>query len=169
MTLRTRFFDLTSSYTNENQYIDILWNELESHYTESHRTYHNLTHLEELFGYFDIYKKELEKPDLVAFAIFYHDIIYGVWNKKNEEDSAKKALKVLQNLSLSPEDLEEIESHILATKSHTAISKDTKWMIDFDLAILGSPIARYNLYSELIRKEYRKVPTFLYVLFCKEM
>lgn len=35
-------------------------------------------------------------------------------------------------------------------------------MIDFDLAILGSPIARYNLYSELIRKEYRKVPTFLY-------
>lgn len=70
MTLKARFINLTSSYINENESIELLWNELESHYTESHRTYHNLTHLEELFEYYDTYKKELEKPDLVAFAIF---------------------------------------------------------------------------------------------------
>ncbi|GAL73797.1 hypothetical protein JCM19275_2644 [Nonlabens ulvanivorans] len=162
MTLKARFINLTSSYINENESIELLWNELESHYTESHRTYHNLTHLEELFEYYDTYKKELEKPDLVAFAIFYHDIIYGIWNKKNEEDSAEKALNVLNKTALSVNDLTTIESHILATKTHNAFLKDTQWMIDFDLAILGSPIARYNLYSELIRKEYRKVPTFLY-------
>lgn len=162
VTLQHRFKKLFYSYSNDFQLIKSLWQEIESHYTEPHRAYHNLTHLEELFEYYKIYRKELKKPDLVAFAIFYHDIIYGIWNKKNEEQSAEKALKVLQKLSLSHENLKEIESHILATKSHTATSNDAKWMIDFDLAILGSNPEKYQHYSQLIRREYNKVPWLLY-------
>ena len=58
--------------------------------------------------------------------------------------------------------LNEIYKQIVATKTHIANDNDTKWFVDFDLAILGKPSEVYKNYSQLIRKEYKLVPSFLY-------
>jgi len=50
----------------------------------------------------------------------------------------------------------------MATKTHTAKNNDTKWLIDFDLAILGQSFKTYERYTKLIREEYKTVPNFIY-------
>ncbi len=161
LTLQERFTDLLSRFTNDTTLISSLWKSIESKYTEKHRTYHNLKHLEELFSYFDDYKTHLEQPDLVAFSIFYHDIIYNIWKKDNEEKSANFALEVLSTL-LPKLSLEIIKEQIIATKTHESEYLDTQYLIDFDLAILGQSSEVYQQYSKLIRTEYKLVPSLLY-------
>ena len=161
LTLQERFTDLLSRFTNDTSLISSLWKSIESKYTEKHRTYHNLKHLEELFSYFDDYKTHLELPDLVSFSIFYHDIIYNIWKKDNEEKSADFALEVLSTL-LPELSLEIIKEQIIATKTHESAHLDTQYLIDFDLAILGQSSVVYQQYSKLIRTEYKLVPSLLY-------
>ena len=54
---------------------------------------------------------------------------------------------------------------INATKTHQLTQgddEDTAWLLDFDLAILGSDWETYSKYLDKIRKEYSIFPTFLY-------
>lgn len=161
LTLENRFKNLVSLYTTDSEFISRLWEQLYSRYTEKHRTYHNLQHLKELFGYYDTYKDKLLQPNLVAFSIFYHDIIYNIWKKDNEEKSAKVALQSLATIVSAPE-LAIINEQIIATKTHEGNTNDTKFLLDFDLAILGQSTAVYQQYAKLIRAEYKLVPDFLY-------
>ena len=161
MDLKLRFIELLKNYTENQSVISDLWKSIETKYTEKHRTYHNLKHLEELFSYFDDYKTHLEQPDLVAFSIFYHDIIYNIWKKDNEEKSADFALEVLNTL-LPELSLEIIKEQIVATKTHESEHLDTQYLIDFDLAVLGQSSEVYQQYSKLIRTEYKLVPSLLY-------
>lgn len=162
MTLPSRFELLLNPLTTDSSFISELWEELQNKYAQKFRAYHNTTHLDEIFGYFDTYQSQLEHPWEVAFAIFYHDAIYNIWKKDNEEKSAMMAVKYLQKLKISEASIERIEAHILATKTHQATYPDTEWMVDFDLAILGQPAEVYDNYTKNIRKEYRKIPLALY-------
>jgi len=161
MGLQKRFSALLLNYTEDQNLITSLWKEVYIRYTEKHRAYHNLQHLKELFSYFDLYKDELESPDMVAFSIFYHDVIYKVWNKDNEEKSAAFAIQKLI-VFLNNDDLNKIKQQILATKTHSAQNNDSKWLVDFDLAILGQPTKTYTKYTKKIREEYKTVPNFMY-------
>ncbi|WP_231970178.1 HD domain-containing protein [Tenacibaculum jejuense] len=161
LTLKERFTQLLSLYSQDNELISSLWNELEKHYKEKHRTYHNLKHLEEIFSYFDRYKDELKDSNLVSFSIFYHDVVYNIWKKDNEEKSADFAVDRLRKL-LSKDDLNIIFNQIIATKTHEGSDNDTRFLIDFDLAILGQSSEIYQQYAKLIRKEYKLVPDILY-------
>ena len=162
MELKNRFINLISPFTEDTELIDSLWREIDNHYSEKHRTYHNLTHIAELFNYFDIYKQQLENSNCVAFSIFYHDIIYNIWKKDNEEKSALFAIKKLANINLNSHYLDIIHQQIIATKAHFTVDNDTKWMVDFDLGILGQEQKTYDNYTTLIREEYKSVPGFMY-------
>jgi len=161
MVLQHRFAMLLKKYTTNVALIEELWLEIKKKYTEKHRAYHNLNHLEEIFSYYDVYKDKLEQPDIICFSIFYHDIIYSVWKKDNEEKSADFALDELSAL-LSSSQLQNIQQQIVATKIHEGVDKDTEWLLDFDLAILGQSVNDYKSYTQKIRKEYKSVPNFLY-------
>ena len=161
MELQQRFSTLLSNYTEDKNLIASLWNDVYTNYTEKHRAYHNLQHLTEIFSYFDLYKHELNQPNIVAISIFYHDVIYKVWNKENEEKSADFAFRKL-NTVLNNTQLNEIQQQILATKNHSTQNNDTKWLVDFDLAILGQPPETYKKYTTQIRNEYKTVPNFIY-------
>lgn len=160
--LKNRFCTLLETYTANTSLIDDLWNNLEKRYSEKHRTYHNLKHLKELFDYFDFHHEQLENPNIVAFSIFYHDIIYNIWKKDNEEKSADLAIKVLSELQLSQSQFNTTHEQIIATKTHESNFNDSKFLIDFDLAILGQSEEIYQEYSQSIRKEYKLVPDFMY-------
>ncbi|CAL2082544.1 hypothetical protein [Tenacibaculum sp. 190524A02b] len=160
MNLENRFKNLTANYYNTTSLTEGLWNVLLKKYTEPHRAYHNFKHLEELFKYFDVHQNSLEHPDIVAFSIFYHDVIYNIWKKDNEEKSAELATTELTKLNLPF--VNSVAQQIIATKTHHATDNDTKYLVDFDLAILGQSEKTYQHYTQLIRKEYKLVPSLLY-------
>lgn len=161
MDLKDRFYLLYHSYIPDEK-INHLWGDLYDSYTETNRKYHNLEHLKELFNYYDAYENLIQNKEAVCFAIFYHDIVYEVWKKNNEEKSAETISAILLGINFPIEDIKIIEDLIICTKNHTAHTPDQCFMIDFDLAILGQSHDNYNAYSKKIRREYKIVPDLIY-------
>jgi predicted metal-dependent HD superfamily phosphohydrolase len=163
MSLKEKFYKVIGHYTSNSSEITERWNELTEKYTEPFRKYHNFNHLWELFRYFDTYENELEFPNEVAYAIFYHDIIYSIWSKKNELNSAELATEYLLYTDLGDRVITRVFNLIMVTKDHSPTkNRDDKWMIDFDLAILGQPWDVYYKYTQQIREEYASIPDFIY-------
>ncbi|MEM9024958.1 MAG: hypothetical protein AAGB22_14530 [Bacteroidota bacterium] len=139
------------------------WQELQTHYSEKHRHYHNLDHLEYMFRLWEHHQQQWQDAAIVAFAIFYHDAIYNVKRKDNEEKSAELAAKRLNELGLSNDRIARCVQHILATKAHhLSEDPDTNLLVDIDLAILGDTPEVYRAYTQKVRKEYRIYPDLLY-------
>ena len=163
MELEARFRQIVRAWSQDTDQINIQWQELQKHYKEDFRAYHNLSHLTELFRYFDLHIAALERPNEVAYAIFYHDIIYSIYSKRNELYSAELAIEYLQKLKVDDVAIERIFNLIMATKNHLPNGNpDANWMIDFDLGILGQPWEVYENYIKNIRQEYSLVPDFLF-------
>ncbi|PRY09995.1 putative metal-dependent HD superfamily phosphohydrolase [Pontibacter ummariensis] len=154
---------LASCYTGQEERVLQFWKEIERAYTANNRHYHNLQHVSKLLHLASQYDSHLAQPDLVRFAIFYHDLVYEPTRSDNEEKSAEKAVKRLQELGLNSEASSLVQEMILATKGHTAQpDTDINYLLDFDLSILGTSRVEYQLYTQQIRKEYSHYPDVLY-------
>ncbi|MEK6155442.1 hypothetical protein WIW50_19450 [Flavobacteriaceae bacterium 3-367] len=162
MDLQERYIRILSKYLPEETEVIKLWKALKGVYRQTFRKYHNLNHLVELFSYYDIHKDVIEHEEEIMLAIYYHDYVYSVWKKDNEEKSAEKAVQVLQHIGYPEVGIDRIKELILCTKHHQGKSNDENYLIDFDLAILGQPEAMYDDYALKIRKEYVKIPHLLY-------
>ncbi len=164
--LEHRWHSLVHHYTKDQALIQQLWLEIKEHYGQTHRHYHNLTHLNSLFLQLDQYETKLKDPEAVAFAIWYHDIIYKTTSRHNEQKSAEVATDRLRQLSVSEERTQKIFDLIVATKGHHLPEGqndvDMAYFLDFDLSILGSDPIVYQRYSQQIRQEYRLIPGMLY-------
>ncbi len=71
--LRERWDDLTGFMTEETR--DKWWRRIVDAYTESHRRYHNLFHLYQMFQHYDCHKDQLKDRYACAFAIFFHEFV----------------------------------------------------------------------------------------------
>lgn len=163
MELRDRFYKTLKLLEVNWGHHEQLWLELDEKYCQSGRKYHNLNHLSELFTFFDIYTNQLRNPIEVAFAIFYHDIIYNIWSKNNELKSAELAKARLSNEAIESSSIDRIYNLIMVTKDHQPKeNSDESWIVDFDLGILGQNWETYNKYRLQIREEYASVPEFMY-------
>ncbi|MEQ8926998.1 MAG: hypothetical protein RLO81_14350 [Fulvivirga sp.] len=161
--LRAIWNELTSGYTSNNALVDTMWFDIERRYCGKNRYYHNLSHLEYMVEKAIVCKQHLTDFDIIMFSIFYHDIIYNISRKDNEEKSADFAVGQLNRLGVSIERIANCKRQILATKEHaTDKDEDTNYLIDFDLAILGDTPEKYQKYTDNIRKEYSIFPNFLY-------
>lgn len=108
-------------------------------------------------------QQELEDPDSVLFAVYYHDIVYDPSSGDNEEKSAETAQQRMIRLNCSPGQIHKVGAQILATKSHVAdLQPDTAFMLDADLCILGKDREIYKEYTLHIRNEYSRYPDTLY-------
>lgn len=161
MELQQLFSRLLENIGFTSNEIFIRWDELQKAYLHKSRYYHNLTHLEEMIVCFEKYKSELNFPNEVLYAIFYHDYVYNSTRKDNEQKSADYAIKILpQETTLNKERIHQL---IMVTKNHQpTANEDEKWMIDFDLKILSKDWDEYVRYYKQIRKEYGIYPDFLY-------
>ena len=95
---------------------------------------------------------------LLKMAFFYHDLIYDVTKKDNEEQSANCALVYLSH---QVPEAPRIYDLIMATANHQgATLTDPLWpfMNDADLAVLGAPPKIYQRYARNVRLEYKAVP-----------
>jgi predicted metal-dependent HD superfamily phosphohydrolase len=153
--LQQIFGVLTSKTSDDQNLCHAMWKELTFNYGLPSRHYHNLKHLENLVQELEPCKMLIEDYDVVLYSVFYHDIIYNVLNKDNEESSAAMAVKALGLLGIDEYRVARCAQQIMATKNHAFHSdKDTNLFTDADLSILGKDEKTYKLYSEQVRREY---------------
>lgn len=162
--LHATWQQLLQPYTQNQALIGEGFRLLISHYTEPHRHYHNLHHLQALLQLQLNYADRITDNESVLLAIFFHDIIYNVKQTDNEEQSAIAAAAFLHQTSYPAERTAQVTDFIHATKTHvnTRHNSDLDYFLDFDLSILSAPAADYITYTEQIRKEYSIYPDMLY-------
>jgi len=161
--LKDIFISLASTYSENPEYIASLWNKISKNHNKKNRYYHNLTHLEKVYQNLKSVKPNIKDWDITLFALFYHDYIYNVLKKDNEERSAQKAVHVLRTLSIDSERSALCKDIILATQGHQITeNSDINYFTDADLSILGSSWQEYQAYYTNVRKEYKYYPNFMY-------
>lgn len=132
-------------------------------YSEKHRAYHTLDHISACFRHLENVVSQAEHPHEIKLALWFHDVIYNPFSASNEEDSAEFAKRFLEENLVSPEVVRRICDLIILTKEHVLPSScDGKLMLDIDLSILGAVEPVYAQFEEDIRKEYKRVPFFLF-------
>ena len=153
--IKESFFNIMENYTNDIKQINLFWSEIELNYSEEKRFYHNLNHLNYMLTLLFNLKRKILDWDTIFFSIIYHDIIYNVSSKINEELSAEFAVERLKMIRYPLEKIEKCKSQILATRGHSDfLDSDSNYLMDADLGILGESWELYNDYKKKIRKEY---------------
>ncbi|MFO1432810.1 MAG: N-methyl-D-aspartate receptor NMDAR2C subunit [Candidatus Competibacteraceae bacterium] len=128
-------------------------------YSERHRAYHTLAHLEECLAQFDEAWELANHPADVELALWFHDAIYDPHRTDNEARSAAWAKASLLARGVSQMVAERVEALILATRhERSPTTPDAALVVDIDLAILSAPAARFDAYERQIRQEYAWVP-----------
>ncbi|WP_028607735.1 hypothetical protein [uncultured Olleya sp.] len=162
--LKTEWHNLAIHYCDQNL-SNILWKEIETHYTLKNKHYHNLSHLFEMLKNLKLSKPKTKDLDSLKFAIWYHDIIYKPTRNDNEEKSALFAKKRLKKINIEQKRIKTVQELILSTKKHNIIltqNQDNAIILDLDLQILSSDWDTYSKYVSNIRKEYKIYPDFMY-------
>ena len=136
---------------------------LVSAYSEKHRHYHTLEHVADCLRHFDACADQIHEANEVEMALWFHDAIYNPLSGKNERKSADWAASFLSANSASGEIAARVHRLIMVSKHDApAHTKDESILVDIDLAILGADAAAYDVFERAVRKEYRKIPIFLY-------
>lgn len=132
-------------------------------YCEKHRAYHTLDHIAACFRHLDNVVGQAEYPHEIELALWFHDAIYKPFSGSNEEDSAELARSFLVKNNVTSEAIARICELIIMTKEHVAPSTiDGKLMLDIDLSILGADEHIYAQFEKDVRKEYKRVPSFIF-------
>jgi predicted metal-dependent HD superfamily phosphohydrolase len=138
-----------------------VYDELIACYSEPHRAYHTLQHLEECFALFD--EPLAEHADEALLALWFHDAIYQPKRYDNEEKSADWGADVLAAARAPAEVIARFRDLVLATRHEAQPqSPDARLLVDIDLSILGAEPERFDEYERQVRKEYAHVPDLFF-------
>lgn len=137
--------------------------DLRGRWSESHRAYHTLQHLDECLALFAEHGAPARDADAVEAALWLHDAVYDPRRDDNEARSAALARALLSAHDVADARIAHVEAMIRAT-THAAMSADadTRLVCDIDLAILGAAPPRFAEYEAQIRQEYAWVPMPVY-------
>jgi predicted metal-dependent HD superfamily phosphohydrolase len=138
---------------------DVLLKELMRRYSEPHRKYHTLQHLDECFAKYAEVRNEASHLEEIEFALWFHDAIYNVRRQDNELQSANWARAEALAAGISETVAERLYDLVMVTR-HDACAKtnDEKILVDVDLSILGADPDRFSEYESQVRAEYSWVP-----------
>jgi len=132
-------------------------------YSEPHRKYHTVRHLDECFAKFEELRTEAHHPEEVELALWFHDAVYNTKRQDNEAKSAEWARETASAANLPAGAAERIHQLILTTRHNAEPHEpDEKVLVDVDLSILGEAAERFDEYEEQIRQEYSWVPAILF-------
>lgn len=134
--------------------------ELVARYSEPHRAYHTLQHLDECLEALARERSHAGRPAEIALALWFHDAIYDVRRHDNEARSADWARQALLAAGVADDAARRVHALVMATR-HDAQPEgaDAQLLVDIDLSILGAPAARFAEYERQIRIEYAHVPS----------
>lgn len=151
-----------------------VWPLIKEAYSEPHRGYHTLMHLQELFALFDAMQVIQSRPHGLAIqlAIWFHDFVYHTDANRyprNEAYSARQMVAIVREhctsqwLTSMAQQLILASLMVVATKTHTVPeylnqSPDQAaalaLFLDMDLAILAAEPGRLEAYDEGVRQEW---------------
>lgn len=135
-----------------------VYRRLASGYCEPHRAYHDLSHVEHALNELEEVRDLAQDPDAVEFALWFHDVVYEIGARNNEEESARLARETAAELHLDEAWAGRVAELILATRHESpARGIDAQLVVDIDLSILGQSPERFDAYEAAIRKEYAPV------------
>ncbi|XP_041357686.1 uncharacterized protein LOC121374645 [Gigantopelta aegis] len=169
--LESYFRQMCQTYLIPNDTCMHWWSVIEEKYSELKRHYHTLDHLKDMFDHYEKWFNNLRNPTSVAYAIFFHDIIYDPTLDTNEMKSIECFKEFASQGALSEDLQKEVIENIQATITHVPeVSGDKKdsdvlFFLDFDMAVLGKEErgkyslhkmlnTYYNRYASQIRLEY---------------
>jgi len=125
-------------------------------YTQPHREYHNLMHIEDVLLRIEELEPPTEHELALALAAWFHDAVYQPGQDDNEDRSAYAAYDALEQVGADPTLIAEVLRLIRLTAAHDPDDDDLAGAVlcDADLAILAAASDRYAQYATAIREEY---------------
>lgn len=106
-------------------------------YGESHRHYHTLDHIQHCLSEFDRASTEMEDPDAVELALWFHDAIYHPGAKDNEQRSAELFEGCFAG-DAEPDFRRRVRDLILITAHRESPRHlDERFIVDIDLSGFG--------------------------------
>lgn len=128
-------------------------------YTEPHRSYHTLRHLDECFERLERVRTKAQHLGELDLALWYHDAVYDPRASDNEARSADLAVRAMARAGLPAVARDRVRALIMATR-HDALPPlgDAALLVDVDLGILAADPTRFDEYEGEIRTEYGWVP-----------
>lgn len=132
----------------------LVYQQLLDAYSEPHRVYHNLEHIESCLTKFGQVSHLMDNPDAVELAIWFHDVIYKLGASDNEQLSADLFMKLTDG-RFSDDLRNKVYQHIMATCHDCSVitNADTKLMVDIDLSSFGLPWPEFLKDSKKVRAE----------------
>jgi predicted metal-dependent HD superfamily phosphohydrolase len=132
-------------------------------YEEPQRRYHSLQHLGECITHFESALELAIHPGEVELALWFHDAIYELQAKDNEQRSADWAVEEMTRSGAQAGQTRRVHALIMAT-CHTAMpdEADQQLLVDIDLSILGADPVRFAEYDAQVKAEYSWVPEAVY-------
>jgi predicted metal-dependent HD superfamily phosphohydrolase len=128
-------------------------------YSEPHRRYHTLVHLQDCLQQFDVACSLATHPVEVEAALWFHDAIHDPRSSENEARSAQWAQEALRDMGVSAEIAQRVADLVLVTRHNTRpVGADACVLVDIDLSVLGRAPAEFDVYEHQIREEYAWVP-----------
>jgi predicted metal-dependent HD superfamily phosphohydrolase len=134
--------------------------DLTAHYTQSHRRYHTIEHVDAVVRDAAALADELgiggDDRLLVLLAACAHDVVYDAQPGADEKRSAAWARQRLESAGIAQPHIARVEQLVLATITHNADAQDwPAWvLLDADLAILGAQPDDYARYAAAVRAEF---------------
>ena len=129
-------------------------NTILSMWNESHRSYHNLNHLNDLISQINENKSkytEKEYEKLILTALF-HDVVYDPASKTNEEDSANFLIECVVDKKNS--DILDVKQMILDTKTHNSTTNLSESFNKYDMNIVERDFDQLLEWERGISEEY---------------
>lgn len=123
-------------------------------YREPQRFYHTLEHIEHCLGMFEMCKPEIEQPDAVELAIWFHDAIYVPGANDNEARSAE--LYRRHASGAQADDFVALVTRLIMATLHDGNSlddADADYMVDIDLSSFGLDWEAFLRDSKNLRRE----------------
>lgn len=130
--------------------------DLITRYQERHRSYHGVAHLRRVLEVFDLVRSHADEPDLIEFALWFHDVVYDTTRGDNEERSADLAVEAAQKAGLAPQQAGRIRLLAEVTRhDRTDLAGDEALIADIDLEILSADEKTYlGSYEWLLHEEW---------------
>jgi predicted metal-dependent HD superfamily phosphohydrolase len=162
--MQTGWVRLLAHYGVEPAAAYPVFDRLVAAYSEPHRFYHTLEHVNEVLKVVGKLADVAADTSAIQLAIWFHDAVYDPRATDNEERSATLAGELLRPRGVPEPALQHVAAMIRATAhSPTAeVDADTAVLLDADLAILSAEERRYARYAADIRREYAWVDDAAY-------
>lgn len=129
--------------------------DLQRAWSEPGRHRHAFRHLRECLALWCLWKVRFDRPAEAALALWLHGVVYVPGATDNEARSADWAARALGGAGAPSEVIACVRMLVLATHLADQRSEpDGQLLVDIDLAVLGAPQARFEIYERDAREEH---------------